>query len=47
MKKKMFYTAPVTEQMEVRMEMNIMSNQNSSSPANMTTHSASEWGDWE
>lgn len=47
MNKKMTYFAPVTEQMIVRFEQSIMSTQNASSPGTMTTHDASEWGDWE
>ena len=46
MKKKMTYFAPETEQMDIKFEQNIMS-VTSETVANMTTHNASEWGDWE
>ncbi len=46
MNKRMTYEAPATEQMEVRIEQNIMSVL-STSPADMTTHDSSDWGDWE
>jgi hypothetical protein len=44
--KKQNYEAPVMEQMEIKFEENIMSAK-ANSPANMTTHDASEWGSWE
>lgn len=47
MKQKMTYFAPETEQMIVRFEQNIMSTQNATSPGDMTTHTADDWGDWE
>ena len=47
MKKKLIYEAPVTEQIQVRFEQNIMSVQNPTSPAKMDTHDSDYWGDWE
>ena len=46
MKKKMIYDAPDAELVEVRVERNIMSERSSNAPG-MTSHSESEWGDWE
>ena len=45
--KKTLYEAPAVEQMNIRFEENILSNKAASSPNNMTTHTATEWGDWE
>jgi hypothetical protein len=44
--KKQNYEAPVMEQINVRFEENIMSAK-ANGPADMTTHNASEWGNWE
>lgn len=46
MNKKMTYFAPVTEQMNIRFEQNIMSTKTATAP-DMTKHDSSDWGDWE
>ena len=47
--KKNLYFAPAVEQIEVRFEENILSVKTPTGPGKMdtTSHSASEWGDWQ
>ena len=44
---KTIYTAPATEQINVRFEENIMSVAENASAPKMNTQSADDWGVWE
>ena len=44
---KTIYEVPEMRVFQVKLQGIIMNSIPSSAPANMTTHEASEWGDWE